>query len=112
MDPTALPVAEEKPSLEFAGPIAHADVSPALAEYVGATAFLTRWQNTIFDPASIDGDYEFEQAPSDSTYQQVIYRTRDRGEETGLILLGMLGLGAIATLVVLVRIAMRKPLQR
>ncbi len=76
------------------GPSGSADVSPALAEYVGDAAFLTRWKNTIFDPASIDGDYVFEQAPSDSTYQQVIYRTRDRGDLTGLILLGVLGVGS------------------
>jgi hypothetical protein len=112
MDPAAVPVADEKPSLAFAGPVEHADVSPALADYVGDAAFLTRWRNTIFDPASIDGDYVFEQAPSDSTYQQVIYRTRDRGDVTSLILLGVLGVGAIATLVVLVRLAVRKPLQR
>ena len=112
MDPTAVPVADEKPSLEFAGPLRNADISPALAEYVGDAAFLTRWKNTIFDTVSIDGDYVFEQAPSDSAYQQVIYRTRDRGDLTGLILLGVLGVGAVAILVVLVRLAMRKPLQR
>jgi hypothetical protein len=55
---------------------------------------------------------EFRRAPSDSTYRQVIYRTRGRGDLTGLILLGVLGVGAIAILVVLVRLAMRKPLQR
>jgi hypothetical protein len=70
MDPTAVSVADEKPSLEF------------------------------------------RRAPSDSTYRQVIYRTRGRGDLTGLILLGVLGVGAIAILVVLVRLAMRKPLQR
>ncbi len=112
MDPTAVPVADEKPSLEFAGPLRNADISPTLAEYVGDAAFLTRWKNTIFDTVSIDGDYVFEQAPSDSAYQQVIYRTRDRGDLTGLILLGVLGVGAVAILVVLVRLAMRKPLQR
>ena len=89
-----------------------ADISPALAEYVGDAAFLTRWKNTIFDAVWIYGDYVFEQAPSDSTYQQVIYRDRDRGHVTGLILLGVLGVGAIVTLVVLVRLAVRKPLQR
>jgi hypothetical protein len=112
MDPTAVPAAHERPSLGFAGPIESGDVSPALAEYVGGTAFLTRWTNTIFDPGSIDGDYVFEQAPSDSTYQQVIYRTRDRGDVTGLILLGTLGVGAIVILVALLRLAMRKSLQR
>ena len=39
-----------------------ADVSPALAPYVGDGAFLTRWTNHINDPAAIDGDYVFEPA--------------------------------------------------
>ena len=107
MDPTALPVAGEKPSLEFAGRIEEADVSPALADYVDDGAFLTRWKNQIFEPASIDGDYVFEQAPSDSTYQQVIYRTRDHGDVTGLILLAVLGVGVVVITVVLARRAAR-----
>ena len=112
MDPAVVPDADEKPSLEFAGPIGSADVSPALAEYVGDAAFLTRWKNTIFEPASIDGDYVFEQAPSDITYQEVIYRTRDRGDLTGLILLGVLGVGGIVTIVLLARLLPRKSVRR
>lgn len=112
MDPAVVPVADEKPSLEFAGPIGSTEVSPALAEYVGDAAFLTRWKNTIFEPGSIDGDYVFEQAPSDSTYQQVIYRTRDRGDLTGLILLGVLGVGAVMTIVLLARLLSRKSVRR
>jgi hypothetical protein len=54
----------------------------------------------------------FRQAASDSAYQEVVYRTRNRGDLTGLLLLGMLGVGGIVTLVVLVRLALRKPLQR
>ena len=81
MDPTAVPVAGDKPTLEFAGPVERSD-SPALADFVGDAAFLTRWKNTIFDPAAIEGDYIFEQAPADTPFQQVIYRTRDRGHIT------------------------------
>jgi hypothetical protein len=108
MDPTAIPVAGEAPSLEFAGRIERSD-SPALADYVGDGAFLTRWKNTIFEPAAIEGDYVFEQASSDTPFQQVVYRTRNRGEETALILLGALGVGGIVTIVLLTRLLPRKP---
>ncbi len=107
MDPSALPVAGEAPSLEFAGRIEPGD-SPALADYVGDSAFLTRWQNTIYDPAAIDGDYIFEQASSDTPYQQVIYRTRDHGELSGLILLAALGVGGLVTIVLLTRLLPRR----
>jgi hypothetical protein len=107
MDPSALPVAGEAPSLEFAGRIERGD-SPALDDYVGDAAFLTRWKNTIYDPAAIGGDYVFEQAASDTPFQQVIHRTRDRGELTGLILLGVLGLAGIVTIVLLTRLLPRK----
>ena len=103
MDPRAVPVAGQQPSLEFAGQVERADVSPALAAYFGDGAFLTRWNDHIGEPASIDGDYVFEQATSDTTYQQVIYRTRDRGDLTGLILLMALVAGAVVIAVVLVR---------
>jgi hypothetical protein len=108
MDPTALPVAGEKPSLEFAGSVEPADVSGALADYVGDGAFLTRWNNHIGDPASIDSDYVFEQAPSDTPFQHVIYHTHNRGDLTGLILLATLGSGVVVLTVVLVRRASRQ----
>ncbi len=60
MDPTSLPVAGNTPTLEFAGRIEGTDVSPALDDFVGDGAFLTRWTNDIREPASIDGDYVFE----------------------------------------------------
>ena len=108
MDPSAVPVAGDKPTLEFAGRVERS-ASPALADYVGDAAFLTRWKNTIFDPAAIEGDYLFEQAPADTPYQQVIYRTRNRGDLTALILLGALGVGGIVTIVLLTRLLPRKP---
>lgn len=103
MDPTAVPVAVAKPSLDFAGHVARADVSPALADYVGDGAYLTRWTDHIYDPAAIDGDYVFERAVADTPYQQVIYRTRDRGDITGLILLAALASVVVAIVVVLAR---------
>jgi Uncharacterized protein conserved in bacteria (DUF2330) len=103
MDPKAVPVAGRQPSLEFAGRVEKADVSPALAAYVGDDAFLTRWNNYIYEPELIDGDYVFEQAATDSTYQHVIHRTRNRGDLTGLILLAVLASSVVVIAIVLAR---------
>jgi hypothetical protein len=103
MDPKSVPVPGQKPSLQYAGMVEGADVSPALAPFIGDGAFLTRWNDYIGEPALINGDYVFEQAVSDTAYQQVIYRTRDRGDVTGLILLGVLASGVLVIVVVLVR---------
>lgn len=108
MDPAAVPVAGERPSLEFAGRVEPPNVSPALADYVGDAAFLTRWKNNIIDPASIDGDYVFEPAPSDTAFQQVIYRTRNHGDLTGLILLAVIASGVVVIAVLLGRRASRR----
>jgi len=102
MDPTAVPVAGYKPTLEFAGHIGP-DVAPPLAPYVGDGAFLTGWSDHIYDPAYIDGDYVFERAASDTPYQQVIYRTRNHGDITGLILIAALGSAVVVIVVVLAR---------
>lgn len=102
-DPTSIPVAGNTPNLEFAGRIERADVSPALADFVGDGAFLTQWNNFIAEPASIDGDYIFEQATADATYQQVIYRDRNRGDLTGLTLLVFVGLGGVMIVIALTR---------
>jgi hypothetical protein len=108
MDPSAVPVAGEAPSLEFAGRIEPGD-SPALADYIGDAAFLTRWKNTIYDPAAIEGDYVFAQATSDAPYQQVVHRTRDRGHITYLILVASMGVSGVAAAVLLIRRMMRNP---
>jgi hypothetical protein len=55
----------------------------------------TRWNDHIGEPSSIDGDYVFELAASDTPYQQVIYRTRNRGDVTGLILLAAFATGVV-----------------
>jgi hypothetical protein len=108
MDPSAVPVAGDRPTLEFAGTVEQRD-SPALADFVDDAAFLTRWKNTIFDPAAIEGDYIFEQAPSDTPFQQVVYRTRDRGHITYLILVASIGVAGVAAAVLLIRRMMRSP---
>ena len=80
-----------------------------MADFVGDAAFLTRWKNTIFDPAAIEGDYIFEQAPADTPFQQVVYRTRDRGHITYLILVASIGVAGVAAAVLLIRQMMRNP---
>jgi hypothetical protein len=103
MDPTTVPVPDAAPSLEFAGHVERADVSPALAPFVGDGAFLTHWNDYIFVPELIDNDYVFERAASDTAFQRVIYRTRNHGDITGLILLGVLAAAAVVAIVVLAR---------
>jgi Uncharacterized protein conserved in bacteria (DUF2330) len=108
MDPKSVPVAGQKPSLEFAGHIQRADISPALAAYVGDGAFLTQWNDNIYQPELIDDDYVFEPAASDTPFQHVIYRTRDRGDITGLVLLAVLASCVVVLIVVLARRRHRK----
>jgi hypothetical protein len=108
MDPTSVPVAGQKPSLEFAGHVERADNSPALAAYVGDGAFLTHWNDYIYEPELIDGDYVFEPAMSDTPFQHVIYRTRDHGDITGLVLLAVLASCVVVLIVVLARRRHRK----
>jgi hypothetical protein len=103
MDPESVPVAGHKPSLEFAGRVERADLSPALAAYVGDGAFLTHWNDHIYQPELIDGDYVFEPAASDTPFQHVIYRTRDHGDITGFTLLAVFASGAVVFVVVLAR---------
>jgi hypothetical protein len=103
MDPESVPVAGHKPSLEFAGRVERADLSPALAAYVGDGAFLTHWNDHIYQPELIDGDYVFEPAASDTPFQHVIYRTRDHGDITGFALLAVFASGAVVFVVVLAR---------
>ncbi|WP_123029445.1 DUF2330 domain-containing protein [Mycolicibacterium stellerae] len=103
MDPTSLPVTGNAPTLEFAGRIEGTDVSPALADFVSDGAFLTRWNNVILEPEMIDGDYIFAQADADTAYQRVVYRTRNRGDLTGLTLLVLVGCFGIGLTVLLVR---------
>jgi hypothetical protein len=103
MDPESVPVAGHKPSLEFAGRVERADLSPALAAYVGDGAFLTHWNDHIYQPELIDGDYVFEPAASDTPFQHVIYRTRDHGDITGSALLAVFASGAVVFVVALAR---------
>lgn len=101
MDPASVPVAGQKPLLDFAGNVERADVSPALAEFVSDGAFLTRWNDYFHEPELIDGDYVFEAAASDTPFQRVIYRTRDRGDITGIALLAVLASAVVVFVVVL-----------
>jgi hypothetical protein len=95
MDATNTPLPESGPSLEFAGRIDVVDESSPLAPYLGDGAFLTRWTQEIPDPQSIDDDYVFVRAAMDETFQRVIHRTRNRGDITGLILIGAIVAGGV-----------------
>jgi hypothetical protein len=95
MDPKTVPSQTYDPDLRYAGPVSEDDAGRALAPYIGEGKFLTRWDNVIADPKTIANDYTFAQARRDTTYEQTITVTRDRGDVTTL---------AIAVLVVLVAI--------
>src|ERR1700752_1521712 len=103
MDPTFQTVERQKSSLELARNVEGGEDSPALAAYVGDGAFLTQWNDYIYEPELIDGDYVFEPAASDTPFQHVIYRTRDHGDITGLVLLALLASCVVALIVVLAR---------
>jgi len=100
MDPSAVPVARDKPALEFAGRLDATTAAPPLQPYLAKGEFLTRWSNSLAQPDLIDGDYVFSQADTDTPYQDVVYVTRDRGAITGLILVVALGLGAVTLAIV------------
>jgi len=50
MDPTSVPVAGQKPSLECAGHVERADNSPRLRPTSADGAFLTHWNDYIYKP--------------------------------------------------------------
>ncbi|OBF33976.1 hypothetical protein A5719_04170 [Mycolicibacterium peregrinum] len=106
MDPTAFPVSGRKPELQFAGRISSG--IRELDTFLEAGNYLTRWTDTIDSPASIDGDYGFAPAASDTDYQEVIYRERDRGDLTGLALLAAAAIGAVFVIVRTLRIRGRR----
>ncbi|WP_261861386.1 DUF2330 domain-containing protein, partial [Mycobacterium montefiorense] len=56
MDPRAVPVPGNAPTLQYAGRVD----TPALAEYRGR--YLTRWTDYLDEPKRIDGDYTFTRA--------------------------------------------------
>lgn len=103
MDPQAVPAADERPELSYAGRVEPGSVSPALRSFVGKGAFLSYWSNYIGQPEKIDGDYVFARAKADTPYQRVHVVERNRGDLTGLIVLGVLAIGVAAVVIVLVR---------
>ncbi|WNG84426.1 DUF2330 domain-containing protein [Mycobacterium sp. ITM-2016-00316] len=99
MDPSTVPVAGTEPRLLYAGRLDEQTAPDALAPYLAAGTFLTSWTDVIGRPARIEHDYVFTRADSDTTYQQVIYRTREHGDLTGALLI--LAVVATATFLVL-----------
>ena len=108
MDPNAAPVPGALPMLEYAGRVDERTSAPALAPFLARGTFLTRWSDFIAQPEKIDGDYVFAQSDTDADFQKVVYVTRQRGDVTGLLILGALGAGALTTTVLLVLLAIRR----
>jgi hypothetical protein len=61
---------------DFAGPVSGVS-DPALAEFVGSGAYLTKLSTHIQKPDQISSDFEFAPAATDDNYQQVENRTDD-----------------------------------
>jgi hypothetical protein len=108
MDPASVPTERERPFLGYAGRITGSETGAALRSFLDEGTFLTRWNNYIQSPDRIDGDYVFAQATADTPYQRVNVIERNRGDITGLILLGLLAAAAAAAAIVVVR-RRRKP---
>ncbi|MGK2865480.1 MAG: DUF2330 domain-containing protein [Mycobacterium sp.] len=104
MEPSVVPIPGSAPTLRYAGRLDTAQVSEALAPYTESGAFLTSWTDFIGEPAQIDHDYVFTQADTDTTYQQVIVRTRDRGDLTGALLI----MAAVAGLLTAMFLVLRR----
>jgi hypothetical protein len=83
-------------------------VSPALAPLTESGTFLTRWSDHIAEPERIDGDYIFVPAATDTAFERVIYRDRNRGDITGALLMLVVAAAAVTAAVLLVRRARRK----
>ncbi|MCP9272803.1 DUF2330 domain-containing protein [Mycolicibacterium arenosum] len=107
MDPDSSPVPGTRPILQYAGRIDDAS-TPALEPYLARGSYLTRWSEFIAQPESIDGDYVFATASADDDFRKVVYVTRHRGDLTGLLILGVLGVGVVAATLLLVRGAAKR----
>ncbi|GAB3427227.1 DUF2330 domain-containing protein [Flindersiella endophytica] len=103
MDPRSVPATDERPELAYAGRVKVGSTGEALRAFVGDGAFLTHWTNYIGRPEKIDGDYVFARAKADTPYQQVEVIERNRGDITGLIILGVLAIGIAAVVIVVLR---------
>lgn len=103
MDPSTVPVAGTEPTLRYAGRLDAQTVPDALAPYLESGTFLTSWTDVIGEPARIEHDYVFTRAGDDTTYQQVIHRTRDRGDLTGAVLILAVVAGLLTAMFVVMR---------
>jgi len=74
-----------------------------MGRVVMTATYLTRWNDVIRVPRSVDGDYVFARADADTRFQRVVYVTRDHGAVTGRIVVAVAGLGGLRPAIVLVR---------
>jgi sugar (pentulose or hexulose) kinase len=86
--------------LQFAGQLDPSEVSSALAPFAGSGTFLTRWSDHIAEAERIDGDYVFAPAATDTAFEWVTYRVRNRGDITGALLLLVVSAATITATVV------------
>jgi hypothetical protein len=103
MDPQSSPVPGVSPILEYAGRVDDGAATEALAPFVEHGSYLTRWSQFIGQPETIDGDYVFAAAGTDTDFQKVVYVTRHRGDLTGLLVIAIVGVGVVVVTVLLVR---------
>lgn len=103
MDPSTVPVDGAEPTLRYAGHLDEQTAPEALAPYLESGAFLTSWSDFIGEPAQIEHDYVFTRAGADTTYQQVVHRTRDRGDLTGAVLILAVVAGLLTTMFLVLR---------
>jgi hypothetical protein len=103
MDPSTVPVPGATPILRYAGHLDEGTAPATLAPYLAAGTFLTSWTDYIGEPAQIENDYVFTRAAADTPHQQVIRRTRERGDITGALLLAAAIAAAAAAAVLALR---------
>lgn len=103
MDPSTVPVPDTTPTLRYAGRLATETAPATLAPYLESGTFLTSWTDFIGEPGQIEDDYVFTRAATDTPHQQIIHRTRDRGDLTGALLLAAVIAAAAGSLALLVR---------
>ena len=88
----------------FGHPLHHS-VSPPIHRAIWAALGV---DDCTFENQSTHGDYGFAPAASDTDYQEVIYRERDRGDLTGLALLAAAATGAVFVIVRTLRVRGRR----
>jgi hypothetical protein len=95
------PLADAKPTLQYAGTLDPANISAIsrVGQWVTQRSVLVRYDQTISDPSAITSDFTFAPAGTDDPFRAVVYSERDLGWLTGglLAVLGLVLLAVIPT---------------